>query len=237
MITTLEPVAALGEFVHPPQQVDGAFEHVGEIEHRPFVQRDAVLRERDREHSPDAARQYRVEIAAERTREILNRFTQLQCRHAMTLPAVRRRVVVVRIGMDSIGAASLAITFQEVARHPVDQSSHRGIVRSPERLEPAKIAREHLVPRMFDRPVGEESFESAGHRMKEVDQAVHGATADRAGSQVRRAAREKPVEHIPRDQPSIEQRREPFPGTPDAELSEHQRQIRFTFGQPDKDRQ
>ena len=86
VIAPLEAVAALRKFVHPPEQIDGSLEDVGKVEDRSLVQRDAILRERDREHPPDTAREHRVEVAAERAREILNRLAELQRRGAVTLP-------------------------------------------------------------------------------------------------------------------------------------------------------
>ena len=73
MIARLEPEAALRELVHPPQQVDGALQHVREVEQRSLVERVPVLRERDREHPPDAAREDDVQVAAERADDVLDR--------------------------------------------------------------------------------------------------------------------------------------------------------------------
>ena len=65
VVARLEPEAALRELVHLPQQVERPLQHVGKIEHRSLVERLAVLRQRDREHPLDAARQHDVQIARE----------------------------------------------------------------------------------------------------------------------------------------------------------------------------
>ena len=65
VVARFEAKAALGELVHLPQQIERALEHVREIEDRSLLERLAVLRERDREHPLDAAREHDVEVARE----------------------------------------------------------------------------------------------------------------------------------------------------------------------------
>ena len=63
VVARFEPEAALRELVHLPEQIEGALEHVREVEHRALLERLAILRQRNREHPPDAARQHDVEVA------------------------------------------------------------------------------------------------------------------------------------------------------------------------------
>ena len=72
VIARLETEAALRELVHLPQQIERALKDIGEIEHRALVERAPVLRERDREHPPDAARHDHVQIACERRDDTLD---------------------------------------------------------------------------------------------------------------------------------------------------------------------
>ena len=68
VIARFEPEAALRELVHLPEQIERALQHVREIENRSIVERLAVLRQRDREHPLDAAREHDVEVAREGAR-------------------------------------------------------------------------------------------------------------------------------------------------------------------------
>ncbi len=73
VVSRLELVPAAREFLHLPQQIERTREHAGKIEQRAGVQRALILRHRDREHPPDAARQHDVQIAPERAHRLHNR--------------------------------------------------------------------------------------------------------------------------------------------------------------------
>ena len=105
VVARLEPVAALRELVHLAQQVERALEDVGEIQHRPLVEGAAVLRERDAEHAPDAARHDGVEVARERRHDALDRRAELRDRGAMAPRRLGGRIVVGLVGMERAGRA------------------------------------------------------------------------------------------------------------------------------------
>ena len=64
VIARFEPVPALREVVHPPQQIERPQQQIREIEHRVRIERPAVLGVGDAEHPPDSARHQHVQIAA-----------------------------------------------------------------------------------------------------------------------------------------------------------------------------
>ena len=72
VVAGLEAITALRELVHLAQQIQRALQDVREIEHRALVERAPVLRQRDREHPPDAPRHDGVQVARERRDDTLD---------------------------------------------------------------------------------------------------------------------------------------------------------------------
>ena len=80
---------------------------------------------------------------------------------------------------------------------------------------------------MADRTVGEERGEAAGHRSQRVIAAPSPRRRQTARRSDPRAARQEAVERVPGDEPAIEQRASPSRVRDDAELREHQRDVRL----------
>ena len=91
MIACLEAKPALRELVHPAQQLEGAIEHVGKVEHRSFVENLAVLRQRDGEHPLDAAREDDVEVALEGEHDVRDALRKLEHSRPMSFGRILRR--------------------------------------------------------------------------------------------------------------------------------------------------
>ena len=91
------------------------------------VERAAVLRERDLEQAPDAARQDDVEVAPERAHGLLDRRRDRLDGVAVPLPRrLRRAVLLLELRLtESLGLARLAVLRQEVAANPIDEHAER----------------------------------------------------------------------------------------------------------------
>ena len=87
VVARLEPVAALRELVHLPQQLDGALEQLGEVDDVVLVQRAPVLVAGHREHRCDAAREQHVEVAGEALERREHRRRAVLARLRVPLPA------------------------------------------------------------------------------------------------------------------------------------------------------
>src|SRR6185503_17174363 len=83
-----------------------------------------------------------------------------------------------------------------------------GVTASLDISESTKIGDEQLVTWVFDRSLGQES-QPSGRPLKSFLQGGRGVAADRFRRQILRAARQKPVESLPGDEPSIEKKCEP----------------------------
>ena len=116
----------------------------------------------------------------------------------------------------------------------VDQAADGRVPRRPERLEPADILREELVARLPDRPFSKESVERPRNGREEIDERVHGAAAHRVRVDVGGPAREEAVQHVPRDEPSLQEIGEAFPRPVQAELREHEGDVRFALRESDE---
>ena len=123
VVARLEPVAALRELLHLPQQVERAQQQIREIEHGVRVERPAVLRLGDAEHPPDAARHEHVQIAAKRARTPVGRRPRDRRRGPDACASRPRRECALRIGRP---AARLAVLRQEVLAHAGEHRLHRG---------------------------------------------------------------------------------------------------------------
>src|SRR5436190_308879 len=84
--TARKLVAALRELLHLFQEIDGAFEEAGEIEHRVRLECLVVLRQRQHEEAPHAARQDDVEVAPERAHSLFDCWSDSLDGLAMALP-------------------------------------------------------------------------------------------------------------------------------------------------------
>ena len=143
VIARLEPEAALRELVHLPQQLERALEHVGEVEDRALVERPPVLRQRDREHPPDAAREHDVEVARERPDDALDVRRDLRRpRRDAASQRVRRRIVrrACRDGSRRLRAA-LPSCVRKCARDAVEQRADLRVAGAPSHvLQPLELA-------------------------------------------------------------------------------------------------
>ena len=82
-----------------------------------------------------------------------------------------------------------------------------------------------LIPGMADGAVGQELRQPARNSAQHVVQRCRGAAADHRRRQVGWAIGEKPVQRVPRHEPSLQQRREPCPRPCRTELREHERDV------------
>ena len=108
VIARFEPEPALRELVHPAQQLERAIEHVGEVEDGSLVEHLAVLRQRNGEHPPDAAREHDVEVAVEGEDHLGDARRDGQTRPPDAVWPLRRRIVVRAVGVNDAARARLA---------------------------------------------------------------------------------------------------------------------------------
>ncbi len=139
--------------------------------------------------------------------------------------------------MDPVRRPRRAVDLQEVPGGARHQAADRRVGRRPEHLDPPEILRQEQIARLAHGPLGQKALAAAGAagRRKERAQRVDGTAADVVGGEVRRAAREEAIEHVPRNQPPLQQVREPFARAVEAELREDQRQVGLTLGEADED--
>ncbi len=98
-------------------------------------------------------------------------------------------------------------------------------------MQPLHLPKEQLVARVERRSIGEELSEPARRVAEDLEQTVGGAAAHHFGLQLLRSAGEKAIERVPRDEATIEQRRQARAGARYAELGDHERNIRILFRQ------
>ncbi len=237
VIARLEPVAALRELVHLPQQVERPLEHIGKIENRALVQRAPVLRQRDPEHPLDAARHDRVEIAGKSVHHPFDGRSDLRHRGAVTPRGIDRRVMVCLVRVDRAGRAWPAIRRQEVRRDAIDQATHLGVGRLLGGREAAQFAAQQLITRVAGRAFLEKPGQAAGDGPQRVPERGQRPAADDPRGQIRWAALQKAVERAPCDEPPIEQGGQPLASSRQPELGEHQGHVRLGAGKVGKDPQ
>ena len=241
VVARLEPEAALRELVHLAQQVERALEHVREVEDRPLV-------ERGRYCASAIANIRRMPRASTTFRSRVN------CRHdpldlRRRSEDARRDGAARRLRSDSRapcrdgsrplrrGCPSLRQEVRAQCGRAAPRTSR--VAERVEIAQPSDLAHEQLIARVRGpaRRPGTAVQAAAVHVHAARRAAVGRAPADDARRQVRRAARQEPIERVPGDEPPIEQRREPLARARDAELREHERDVRIRSGQAGEDAQ
>ena len=232
LVARLELVAAPRELLHLLEQIDGARQDLGEIQDRVLFERADVLRDRDVEDAPDAARENRVQVAAEPPNEVGDRARDLGGGQAVALPGLRGGAVVDLVaGAREVAFARLAVLLDEIRAQPVEESPQRRLLgeRAERRAglarQSSEIRGEHRERRPSERTVVQERVQPARHGGQNVAQPFGGAPAGDLGRQVARTEREEVPQHIARDQPPVEQRGQPEAQAALAELDEKHRQV------------
>ena len=155
MVPRLEPVAALGELVHLPQQVDGALEELGKIHDFVLRERPPMLGQRHREDAGDAAGQQHVEVPRPRREGVPHRRRRRLERGAVTLPRAFRDCV--RLANLRGGArARLAVLRQEVEAQRFGDGPQRLRRGDTVLVERPQVGGDEREARIRDRPIGEE---------------------------------------------------------------------------------
>src|SRR4029077_1915910 len=106
------------------------------------------LREGNREHPADAAREHDVQVAAESPEDGLDGRAEPVGLEAMTLPGGGAGIVVVLIRMNAIARPRLAVRLERVRGDAVQETADRGVPGRPEGLEPPEILREQVIARL-----------------------------------------------------------------------------------------
>ena len=159
VIARLEPVSALGELVHAAQQIQGARQHLGEVEHRAGGQLPLVLGHRDREHALHPPREHHVQIAVERGQRLRHRGRNGP-RHGAVPPP--RRGGPALLGPERREPpARPSRRGQKVLADPVEQGTQPVRLRLGSRGEAGELAREGPEPGMGGRAVREKTIETA----------------------------------------------------------------------------
>ena len=132
------------------------------------------------------------------------------------------------VGVDDAALSRPAVGGQEMRRDAVEHGAERGVARLAELGQPLNLADEQLVALVRDGTVVEEPLE-ASRRSRRARRASRSADSrhTRSGREVGRSLGEEPIERRPRHQPPLEQRRQPLARPRDAELREHERDVRI----------
>ena len=230
VIARLQPVSALGELLHLPQQVQRPQQQLRVIQRGVRVEGAAVLGVGDAEHPPDAPRDEHVHVAAVIGEDATDGLALL--RHQVSMHAPVGLVRELCPGVRHAGAGG-AFPREEMLAGTREGGLHGCGV---ERTDPAlcdaklpKVAGQH-GKRRREGAGPDEGVEPTPPRVEQVDHRGRRAASGALHVQVRWPDREVSKQHTTRDDSPMQERGEPRARPPLAELRKHERHVLIVAG-------